>query len=176
ELGMGRTPDVEIQELISPVRILAFEEVTDTAGPGKYRGGIGHLYRVQYLADTLDGVLWGNGTREWSVPSGLFGGKNPKPNVTTIENPDGQIEEITINSFIKVRKGDIITLHGMGGAGFGNPFEREVDRVQRDVRDGFVSVEKAKEEYGVVINPGTMEVDVETTEVLRKKMAAQERS
>ena len=35
---MGRSPDVEIQELISPVRILAFEEVTDTAGPGKYRG------------------------------------------------------------------------------------------------------------------------------------------
>jgi N-methylhydantoinase B len=148
---------------------LCFEEEMDSAGAGKYRGGNGHVYKVQYLEDTIDGVLWGNGTREWSVPSGLFGGKSPKPSVTTITHPDGRSQEIPINSFMKVKKGDTLTLHCMGGAGFGNPFERDIEKVHQDVRDGFLSFEKAKEEYGVIINPDTLEIDPYRTAELRKK-------
>ena len=95
-----------------------------------------------------------------------------QPNVNTIEDSSGRIEEIATNRIIKVKKGDVITLHGMGGAGFGDPFERDADRVQRDVKDGFVSIEKAKEDYGVVIDPVTLEVDTEATAVKRKKHTA----
>jgi len=170
ELGMGRVPDVEIQELISPVHILTFEEEMDSAGAGMFRGGNGHIYRVQYLADTIDGVLSPcNGTREYSVPFGLFGGKNPKPNITIIERPDSRRDKIESNSFMNIKKGNIVTSHLMGGAGFGDPFERDTWRVQQDVRDGFVSVEKAREEYGVVLDPETFEIDADATAKLRKR-------
>ena len=142
--------------------------MTDTAASGKFCSGPGHTYRVQYLDDTIDGVLFGNGTLECTVPFGIFGGKNPKPNLTTIERPDGKVDEIVTNSFMKVSAGDIITLYGMGGASFGDPFERDTRRVQQDVRDGFVSLEKAREEYGVVIAPETYEVDEAKTAELRK--------
>ena len=169
ELGMGRVPDVEIQELISPVHILTYEEEMDTAAAGKFRGGNGHIYKVQYLADTIDGVLSPcNGTREYSVPFGLFGGENPKPNIT-IERPDGRQDKIESNSFINIKKGDTVTSLLMGGAGFGDPFERDIWRVQQDVKNEFLSVEKAREEYGVVIDPETLEIDTEATAELRKR-------
>ena len=139
----------------------------DSAAAGKFRGGPGHIYRVQYLTDTIDGVLFGNGSREDTVPFGIFGGKNPKTNVTILEQTDGQINTIETNSFMKVKAGDIITLYGMGGAGFGDPLERDIVKVQQDVINQFVSVQKAKEEYGVVVNPETFEVDAKATESLR---------
>ena len=170
ELGMGRVPDVEIHELICPVHVLTFEEEMDSAAAGKFCGGNGHIYRVQYVADTIDGVLSPcNGTREYSVPFGLFGGKNPKPNITVIERPDGRRDEIESNSFLDIKKGDIVTAHLMGGAGFGAPFERDIWRVQQDVRNEFLSVEKAREEFGVVIDPETFEVDADETAILRER-------
>ncbi len=168
ELGMGRTPDVEIQELICPVHILEFEQVMDSAAAGKFRGGPGHIYRVQYLTDTIEGVYFGNGTREDTVPIGILGGKNPRINKTVIQRSDGQVEELKTNSFMKVKAGDIMTLHGMGGAGFGDPFYRDVLMVQQDVRNELVSVDKAREEYGVVIDSEILEIDSKETTALRQ--------
>ena len=52
--------------------------------------------------------------------------------------------------------------------GYGNPYEREPEMVERDVIEGYVSLEKAKAEYGVVINPETLKLDIEATKKLRK--------
>jgi N-methylhydantoinase B len=54
-----------------------------------------------------------------------------------------------------------------GGGGCGNPLEREPEMVERDVIEGYVSLERAKEDYGVVIDPETLKVDLEATEKLR---------
>jgi N-methylhydantoinase B len=54
-----------------------------------------------------------------------------------------------------------------GGGGYGNPLEREPEMVERDVMEGYISLEKAKEDYGVVINPETTKVDGEKTRKLR---------
>ena len=56
-----------------------------------------------------------------------------------------------------------------GGGGYGDPFEREPDAVAHDVAEGYVSVEKAEEQYGVVIDPETGKVDAKATDVLRKQ-------
>ncbi|MFC1861047.1 hydantoinase B/oxoprolinase family protein [Chloroflexota bacterium] len=79
-LGGQRIPDVEIIELVKPVHVLQHEQVPDSAGTGKFRSGMGHAYRVQYLVDSADGAaIVGAGMRDYSVPSGLLGGRGPQP-------------------------------------------------------------------------------------------------
>ena len=60
----------------------------------------------------------------------------------------------------------------MGGAGVGNPLERDMEAVREDVRDELVSTESAKNDYGVVVDPKTFEVNFVETEKLRKKISA----
>jgi len=57
-----------------------------------------------------------------------------------------------------------------GGGGYGDPLLRETIRVLEDVVQGYISIEKAKTDYGVVINPDVLEIDVKATELLRKNM------
>ncbi|MCX6008788.1 MAG: hydantoinase B/oxoprolinase family protein, partial [Chloroflexi bacterium] len=73
------------------------------------------------------------------------------------------------NILITIKKGDILEHVFMSAPGFGDPFERNPEKVREDVRNELVSIQKAKEEYGVVINPVTLEIDVEATEKLRKQ-------
>ena len=63
----------------------------------------------------------------------------------------------------------MITIDAPGGGGYGHPGDRDPDLVAEDVLQGYVSIMRAKEEYGVVINPETLTVDAEATEILRKK-------
>jgi len=71
---------------------------------------------------------------------------------------------------ITVQKGDQILFITGGSGGWGDPFNREFERVLKDVRRGLVSVEKAETEYGVIINQAEMEVDREASNALREKM------
>jgi N-methylhydantoinase B len=57
-----------------------------------------------------------------------------------------------------------------GGGGYGDPLERDLELVRLDVADGYVSIKKAKEDYGVVIEPDTLDVDIAETEKLRKSL------
>ncbi len=168
ELGGGRTPDLEIIELVKPVHILQCEQEPDTAGAGKFRSGIGHVYKVQYLADTDNGALICSGMRDYSPPSGLFGGKSPKPNTLVVHRADGQTEKQKVHTFLRLKAGDMMEEHMMGAGGFGAPFERDVEKVQQDVRNEVVSIEGARKDYGVVIDPVTQELNLKATEQLRK--------
>jgi len=169
ELGGGRTPDLEIMEMVKPVHILQCEQEIDTAGAGKFRSGIGHVYKVQYLADIDNGVIISSGMKEYSPPSGLFGGQSAKPNRLVVHRAKGQMEPQRVHTFMKLKAGDIMEEHIMGAGGFGNPFDRDVERVQQDVRNEVVSLEGARRDYGVVIDPVTLEVDRETTNRLREE-------
>ena len=71
--------------------------------------------------------------------------------------------------FFNIEAGDIYKQETMGGGGFGNPLERDPARVRKDVTDELLSVEKAREDYGVVINPDTIEVDPIATKDLRSE-------
>jgi len=168
ELGGGRTPDLEIMEMVKPVHILQCEQEIDTAGAGKYRSGIGHVYRVKYLADVDNGAIVCSGMKEYSPPSGLFSGQSPKPNTLVVHRARGQTETQRVHTFIKLKAGDIMEEHLMGAGGFGDPFERDVERIRQDVWNEVVSFEGARRDYGVVIDPVTLEIDHEATNRLRK--------
>jgi N-methylhydantoinase B len=163
EMGMGRAPDPEITELTHPVRVLRFEQEIDTAGAGAFRGGPGHVYRVQHFAPSVTAVTFGSGTKPHAVPSGLFGGHDPRPTRLTITHEDGVADELKPNVFFRILPGDIIEIRSMGGPGFGDPRARDPERVGRDVRDGLVSRAAARATYGVAVNA---DGDIDTGQTL----------
>ena len=65
------------------------------------------------------------------------------------------------------KPGDVVAFYSAGGGGYGDPFERDPEMVRRDVIYGYVSVEQAREDYGVVIDPETFEIDYKATERMR---------
>ena len=169
DLGAMRLPDIEIYELVYPIHVLQHEQEIDTAGAGKFRSGLGHIYNVRFLADCINGMLFGQGMRDFSVPFGLSGGKNPRPNKIIVHRADGGVEEPDIMDFLKTKAGDIMEAHNMGAAGFGDPFERDLEKVREDVEKELVSIEGAEKDYGVIIDPVTLEVDAKATDKLREE-------
>ncbi len=169
-LGQVKIPDLEIYELTYPMRAIQHEQLIDSAGAGRFRSGVEKVYKMQWLEAFDAGVLFGWGYKEYSVPAGLFGGKSPKPSKLVVYQADGEVREYDdTNVFISNKAGDIWEYHFMAGAGFGDPFERDIEKVWEDVRNELVSVEKAREDYGVVVDAVTLEVDAKATEKLRKE-------
>ena len=163
-LGALLLPDIELYEQSYPVRFLKQEFRTDSAGPGKYRGGTGLDYAVQVeTPSTLS--LRGEGAR---TPSswGAEGGAGGKQASVEIEYPDGRRVEPPQYGVIAVEP---MALHiqAASGGGWGKPFERDPQSVLRDVRDGVVSVDAARLVYGVVPGPDGRHVDEAATGAAR---------
>jgi N-methylhydantoinase B len=72
-----------------------------------------------------------------------------------------------------VLAGQIVRVVTTGGGGWGNPLEREPELVQRDVIEGKVSPEAARNDYGVVLTGPAHAVDMDATAKLRQSMGAQ---
>ncbi|MDI6904202.1 MAG: hydantoinase B/oxoprolinase family protein [Candidatus Bathyarchaeia archaeon] len=100
-------------------------------------------------------------------PWGLYGGKPGAKGEYYIIKPNGKRIKLKSKCTIRMEKGDIFLVRTPAGGGYGNPLERYPEPVHRDVLDGLVSLEVAKKDYGVVINPVTMEIDWKFTEQLR---------
>ena len=69
-----------------------------------------------------------------------------------------------------IEPGDVVIMDAAGGGGYGDPLERDAGLVERDVAEGYVSLESARDDYGVVIDPSTMKVDVPATDELRSSL------
>lgn len=168
DMGQLRKPDPEIMELIVPYHILQYEQIGGREGKGKFRGGHGAAVKFQYLVD-CKAVEIGQGHREYSTCSGIFGGGSGTPNIVHLRGMDGGVEEIDGGMFFNIKAGDILESLTSGGAGFGHPFDRDPELVRQDVLDDFLTVEEAREAYGVIINPDTLHIDQVGTENLRIK-------
>ena len=98
-------------------------------------------------------------------PQGLFGGKSGSKAQFLVNDVPGNPYGLT-----QLRPGDEVIMDAAGGGGFGDPLERDFELVEKDVVDGYVSLEGARKDYGVVIDPETMEVDKESSERLRESL------
>ena len=96
-------------------------------------------------------------------PEGLFGGKPGAKAQFLVNGVPGNPFGLT-----QLKPGDVVTIDAAGGGGYGNPLEREPERVESDVMEGYVSLERAREDYGVVIDPETLKVDAKATRKLRR--------
>ena len=165
----------ETAELFFPIEYEAFELRRDSAGAGKFRGGLGAVFKIRYLCD---GELNMETSRTREGSPGVNGGGRSDVQRSTHINADGR--ELVIGGYSP--NGDwvspLLSAHAFtydeafkfestGGGGWGDPKERAVDRVLADVLDDYISIEAAKDVYGVVIDPQSMKVDVGTTERLR---------
>lgn len=162
EPGCRNNP-IEVLENKAPMLIDEYGYRPDSGGPGKHRGGVGVVRAYRFLAPTDAIVInYKTKTAPWPVAGGGAGVKNT---VIVHRGTDAEREVgVSYNNF--ETGGTIVNLTG-GGGGWGNPIERDPARVAEDVRQGFVSVESALQDYGVVIDPHTGSVDAEATEQRR---------
>jgi len=167
-MGQLRQPDPEIWEITHPVYLLQHELIAGREGIGKFRGGHGVAYKVQYLTD-CNCVTFGEGLRDVSATKGILGGGDAPQNRPRLIRTGGRVEEIDTGVFFNIKAEEMYQNETMGGGGFGDPLERDPEGVLRDVIDELLSVEKAKEDYGVVIDPDAFHVDKIATKNLRGK-------
>ena len=140
---------IEVFENKYPVSIFNYGFRKDSGGTGKFRGGCG-LYREYTI--NADGFvsLWFE--RSVTPAWGLFGGKDGiGPNVN-IKSHDEKEKNLLKANGLQVTKGTVLTTYTGGGGGFEKPFERNPENVLNDVINKYVSIEKARDHYGVVID------------------------
>ena len=154
---------IEVFENKYPVSIFNYGFRKDSGGTGKFRGGCG-LYREYTI--NADGFvsLWFE--RSVTPAWGLFGGKDGiGPNVN-IKSHDEKEKNLLKANGLQVKKGVVLTTYTGGGGGFEKPFERNPENVLNDVINKYVSIEKARDHYGVVIDED-LQINKEGTFKLR---------
>ena len=164
--GGVRAPDPELHELVNPYTVLQYEYWPDSAGAGEWRGGMGTIYRWRVEADNIAVANFGGGNREATVPFGLAGGK-AAPKHQLYLKQGAETIEVDAESFYQYGTGDVFEIFQSGGGGFGDPQRRALASVREDVVDGVVSVDQARAQYGVVIDPDSLLVDEAQTAALR---------
>lgn len=166
-LGGLRAPDPELHEMDAPYLIEELEYLPDSAGGGEWRGGLGVRYRWRVLADNIACATYGSGMLTETAPVGLMGGQGGITQHISIARNGGEPQDIETNSFYTLQEGDVVEVLSSGGGGFGDPHRRDPILVQRDVREGVVSLEAARDVYGVAIDQSTGELLQAETDQLR---------
>lgn len=163
----GANTPVEIFESDTPLIVEKREIVSDSGGIGKTKGGLGkrEVFRIpddEYAP--LPPVNLGIQAGRYMYPAeGLFGGKPGARAQFLVNGEPGNSYGLT-----QLKPGDIVMIDAPGGGGYGNPAERDPALVLNDVVQGYVSLEAAREDYKVAIDPATFEVDEEGTRKLRQ--------
>ena len=157
---------IEYMEKRHPIEIDHYSLRPDSGGPGRWRGGTGVIRDFKFLAPEGSALVRMDNVK--FPPWGMNGGQGGRPG-RVILNAGTDKEEIlpTISDSITLKQGDVLRFETGGGGGWGNPFDREPERVQKDVSNGMVSLRGAEEDYGVVLNPDTLVINEEATKVLR---------
>ncbi|GAA0974759.1 hydantoinase B/oxoprolinase family protein [Acrocarpospora macrocephala] len=162
EPGCRNNP-VEVLETKSPMFIESYGYRPDTGGPGRFRGGVGVGRTYRFTAPSTGICLvYKTRTKPWAI-----GGGRPGENNHIVLNPGTGREVVQGGGYNHLEAGDVLVNNTGGGGGFGDPFEREPERVARDVRNGFVSAAAAARDYGVVVDPDSLDVDAAATRRLR---------
>lgn len=146
----------EIIELKYPIRLLSTELRVDSGGPGRRRGGLGAVRELELLED--DAQLSIQADRAKFAPWGIFGGKEAMRTKYTLVRADGQTELLggiegdryeSPKRTVAMRRHDVVRIETAGGGGYGDPLDRERERVIADILDGYVSSQAAVAEYGL---------------------------
>ena len=207
-------PATEAVESDIPAVIMRKEYITDTGGPGFYRGGAAVRRDSLWLKDSnhvptplhakspagvgVNGGRYGTAQACWMFPPEVHDVRAAKQAVplspamyaksvpiagmlnrgTNLQDSAGQYHYYARHAVWKLAAGTSLRFETGGGGGWGDPLERDPDRVKRDVRDEYVSIAGAARDYGVVVTgdpvrvPEQVDVDLEATRVLRAKLRA----
>ncbi len=160
---------IEETEANYPVRISRYQLIRDSEGAGRFRGGLGLRRDYSFDQPTVFSVL---ADRARFAPWGLAGGASARP-AHYVLNPDGEARELPSKFSLDLRPGDTFSIQMGGGGGYGPPWERDPELVLGDVLSNKISLVRALDVYGVVVDVETATVDHAATEVQRTMLRAQ---
>jgi N-methylhydantoinase B len=146
-LGNLQMLPAEVVEVQYPVRIAATELVTDSGGPGRFRGGLG-IRRLYEFLDDADLVVYTEQSLPEFAPHGVRGGLPGAPARLELERADGSTIELR-KARLAVGAGDRLHMKTGGGGGYGPPSERSRAAVLRDIAEDKISIEAARTVYGL---------------------------
>jgi N-methylhydantoinase B len=185
--------DVEMQETIHPFLYLCRRIATDSGGAGKFRGGCG-LELIYMLHNTEKSTIVTTGAGQLaSYAMGIYGGypcsasrvilaktKHIKKNLGQGKVPYTPEDILKLQGDVKecrpmmpateIEEGSLIYIYMGAGGGYGDPLDRAPEAVGKNVKDGIVSMEYAKNIYGVAVDSRSFAVDSGRTEKLRRKI------
>ena len=168
---LNTVQSTEVLETRFPLRLEWSALATDSGGDGRQRGGLSMQRGIRLLAPTATYSVLADGA---ILPAfGILGGGSGIPDGSHVIRDGGDVWFPTpgkVGGFHLV-KDDVLVLQSAGGGGYGDSLERPVERVLSDLREGYVSADRCRERYGVVVSSGG-EVDVAATEELRRRLAA----
>ena len=175
-VGLMAQP-IEGQDRLYPVRTDSFEISTDSAGPGKWRGGLG-LEKSGTFVEVEQCVLSYLCDRERAVVWGIEGGLPAKPHGLWLQRNGSSEEDFLGAAFsdVPVSNGESFRRGTSGGGGYGDPLKRDPIAVMEDVEDEYVSLERAAKDYGVVLelvdkDKATYKINEKATKVERQRIA-----
>jgi N-methylhydantoinase B len=152
---MGNLPlnhPTEEHEPGFPIEVETVALRPDSEGAGKSRGGTGVVVRVRLLCEAAEYSVTCD--RAIIPPWGILGGESGAPIFNYVKERDeaGDVAfQLGKISSYGMRRGDVVVMQAAGGGGYGDPLERDPEAVADDVRDGYVSRERARGAYGVVL-------------------------
>jgi N-methylhydantoinase B len=162
----GANTPVEIFESDTPLIVERRELLQDSGGPGKMKGGLGRRVVFNIPDDKyapLSPVNLGIQSGRFRYPSeGLFGGGLGVKAQFLVNGKNGNPYGLT-----QLKPGDTVVMDAAGGGGYGPPMERDEGMVLEDVKNGYVSVDRARDDYGVVIDPQTLQLMRDETRAVR---------
>jgi len=165
----GANTPVEILESDTPLLVASRELLCDSGGAGTHRGGLGRRMQLKVPDDETAPIppvaIAVQAGRFQYPPEGFFGGHPGTRAGFLINGSNGDPGGLTFTE-----PGDVITFDSAGGGGFGDPLERDVAAVERDVMFEYVSIGKAERVYGVVIDPVSGCADAAASHKLREKL------
>jgi N-methylhydantoinase B len=151
----------ESLELHYPLRVHRNALVSDSAGAGRHRGGLGVEREIELLRGEVTVTL--REDRHRTQAWGLYGGKPPPFARAEVQHADGRRTPIASKGVFRLSAGERIHCWATGGAGYGDPLQRDPALVVQDVLDGKISANAAAADYGVVVDATATHCDEPAT-------------
>ncbi len=157
---------VELIEAELPLQVVHYGFVPDSGGAGRFRGGLAFTREWRLLAD--EAVVTVRSDRRFHPPYGVAGGAPGRPSMNVLRTASGDrvLPPMPMEGLV-LRRGDSFHHDGAGGGGYGDAFARDPALVLEDVLDEKVSIEAARRDYGVAIDPYALVVNAIETARLR---------
>jgi N-methylhydantoinase B len=167
--GFLRNTPVESIEAEVPIVMRRYHLIPDTGGAGEWRGGL--AVRLDFQVFHPHAIVTARGMERFRLePWGVAGGRAGTAGSCVVNRGTDRARDIGKVDVLHLEPGDLVSIFSPSGGGHGDPRRRDPERVRQDVRAGFLSLDRARDEYGVVLVEGR--VDAEATTRLRRTMAA----
>lgn len=165
--GACKNTPTEVLESTYPLIVDRCELVADSGGAGRHRGGLGSRTHFRLRTPGLFfGFIEKGKTPHW----GLFGGKDGLRNFALVQSKKQGEFEVLKHPGVELEAEDRVIVTAGGGGGYGDPLERLPETVLNDVRNGYVSLESARADYGVVLAADPLRVEGAATDALRASL------